>query len=245
MIFDNWSPMLQPCVPLLKHTIAAPCKYVLVMHALHRWQNHHLNERPLPSPCQWAPQPCKWTSPPRATAGRNHLPSTFRTCVTLPVVQHMRDNWLRCWFPTTLMINFLLWCDASSSGKFQVLVTWAKRPRGPLWTWSPNPHPSASKMVTSTPATTSQHGATMANIASLSHCSGGVSLHTGSFYHYVAADQTSLSSTILFHPTQFITGQYRFVKEFLQDHLHYINHDTLESTVHSVEYHHFWPIYML
>ena len=44
MIFDNWSPMLQPCVPLLKHTITAPCKYVLVMHALHRWQNHHLNE---------------------------------------------------------------------------------------------------------------------------------------------------------------------------------------------------------
>ena len=65
------------------------------------------------------------------------------------------------------------------------------------------------------------------------HCFIEPLLWRSEFTHRVLlplCDQTSLFSTILFHPTQCITGQYQFVKEFLQDHLHYINHDTLEST---------------
>ena len=159
-VFLHWSRQLLP-----------PCKYVLCMRFA--GAKITISTRvcvcpPLPAPCKSAPLPCKSASAPRAW--RDQVPSTFRTCVTLCVKkQHMRDNWLHCWFPPTLLDRFsavMVENLKSLSGVGKTTSrTRSPSPHRPKW----SPHPLQARRVN-----TRRRWQTLLHWAA----SGGVGWHT-------------------------------------------------------------------
>ena len=228
MIFDNWSPMLQPRVPLLKHTITAPCKYVLVMHALHRWQNHHLNES--------ADHYHRHVSELHSHVSEHHPHAPLlEGTINIPHLCHSPRGATHARQLTSMLVSH------HSDDQFSV-VMWClfKRKISSPCHLGKTASRTTVDLVTESTSVRFQNGhqhschdkSTWGDDGK--HCFIEPLLWRSEFTHRVLLPLCGGRPN---QPVQHYTFPSYTV---LQDHLHYINHDTLESTVHCVDYHHFW-----